>query len=135
MQQLEHALFPKLKEILLTQDLEFQVRSPSMEPLIKIDDVIKVKKIDRTLNRFDIIVFKSQIPQDKKIYVHYVWRIIHQGTDKEIIITKGLNNPSKDVPITKEFVLGIVTNFSLSTAHKYSQVLKLWFKRKFSNEN
>jgi signal peptidase I len=129
--ELEFTIFSELKDHLKSKDLEFNVRSDSMLPLLKAGDIIKVSELPEALNQFDIIVFKGQ---EKKLLVHYIWRIVRSHQDQEITyLTRGINNNFSDYPIKKEDILGLVNNYTITNFRKLRIVLKLWLKRKISN--
>ena len=75
----------------------FEVASGSMEPTLKINDVIIVKITKDNLNKGDIIAFYN----GKTVITH---RIVF--VEGNIITVKGDNNNVVDKPITKEQVIG-----------------------------
>lgn len=78
----------------------FVVQTGSMEPMIKVNDVILVKKVknsDAELTpQKDIIVFYN--PEENKIIVHMVWEITDEG-----IVTRGIANDRPDDYIVTEY--------------------------------
>lgn len=120
--------FIKLKKRLqkLSQ-LDFNICSGSMAPLIMVGDQISVKPIEQDLSPFDIIVFWN----GEQLIAHFVW---HKNRikvfKKESVITRSLQNPyENDLPINEENILGYVTNFEISTFTKISIFLKCIIKR------
>ncbi len=77
----------------------FEVASGSMEPTLKINDVIIVKIGSNDLNKKDIIAFNSE----NAIITHRILFI-----DGKIITVKGDNNDVVDKPIVKDQVIGKV---------------------------
>ena len=77
----------------------FEVASGSMEPTLKINDVILVKITNDNLKKGDIIAFLN----DETIITH---RIIY--LDENVITVKGDNNNVVDKPIIKDQVIGKV---------------------------
>lgn len=77
----------------------FEVASGSMEPTLKINDVILVHIGNEDLEKDDIITFKSE----DAIITHRVLFI-----EGNIITVKGDNNNVVDAPITKDQVIGKV---------------------------
>ena len=132
MAELEFKIFSELQKAIKSTDLEFNVRSDSMKPLLKVGDVIKVTELESDPNRFDIIVFKGQ---NKALFVHYVWRIlINHKDNKPYYLTRGINNKERDFPVNREDILGVVNNYKITEIGKYCLVLKLWLRRKLFNE-
>ena len=76
----------------------FSVATGSMEPVIKQNDVILVKKQDK-YKTDDIITFKS----DNAYVTHRIINIIGDS-----IVTKGDANNAKDVAITQNDIVGKV---------------------------
>lgn len=77
----------------------FEVASGSMEPTLKINDVILVKITNDNLKKGDIIAFLNE----ETIITH---RIIY--LDENVITVKGDNNNVVDKPIVKDQVIGKV---------------------------
>ena len=76
----------------------FQVVTGSMDPIIKIDDIVIVK-LTSDVKEDDIITYKS----DDNFITH---RIIKKNDDE--IITKGDANNTEDAPILQDDVVGKV---------------------------
>ena len=76
----------------------YRVGSGSMEPYLKVDDYILVKK-QNEYKKDDVITYKI----DKSYITH---RIIEINEDK--IITKGDANNTEDEPINKDNIIGKV---------------------------
>lgn len=96
--------------------VKVKVISGSMEPIIHVDEEITVAPITGKLERFDIIVYKSE----RELVCHYVWhanRIARQG-DNDLVLTRGIRSRRDDYPIHRRDVLGRVIS------HK----LGLWWK-------
>ena len=85
----------------------FQVVTGSMEPVIKIDDIVIVK-ITKDVKEDDIITYKA----DDNFITH---RIIKINNDS--IITKGDANNTEDTPISEDAIVGkvvyIITNVAV----------------------
>lgn len=86
-------------KLLAGESLNLRVASDSMVPLLKVGELIKVKKADiDSLQKFDVIVFF----QDDKLMCHFLWSI--QG---DHLITKSLKDPTRtDWPIKETLLLG-----------------------------
>lgn len=81
----------------------FNVATGSMEPVIKQNDIIIVKK-EKDYNINDIVTFKSE-----NSYITH--RII--SINKDSIITQGDNNNTEDMAISKQNVVGkVIKNYS-----------------------
>ena len=74
----------------------FKVGSGSMEPTLKVNDLIIVKE-QKNYKKDDIVTFK-----DKNVYVTH--RVI--SVDGNTIITRGDANNTNDDPITKDRIVG-----------------------------
>lgn len=94
----------------------FQIRSGSMEPELKVGDIIFVDIIDSNekLNKEEIITYTDE----EKIVTH---RIVEM--DENSIITKGDANNTNDNPIERKHVIGKVVKV-ISNVSIWSQVLK-----------
>lgn len=68
----------------------------SMEPELKINDMVLIKKTDK-FKENDIVVYKNK-------NIETIHRVIEINDDE--VITKGDNNNQKDVPIKKEQITG-----------------------------
>lgn len=92
-----------------TQTPFMVVVSNSMNPTLKINDIIVVKKVPISdIKIGDIIVFKSPLDPDIPI-VHRVVDIIEGPGGSKMIITKGDNNPAPDPwTISEDQILGKV---------------------------
>ena len=77
----------------------FEVASGSMEPTLKIDDVIIVKITQEDLKKDDIIAYNAE----NTVITHRILFV-----DGNIISVKGDNNNTVDKPITKSQVIGKV---------------------------
>ena len=77
----------------------FQVQTGSMEPKIKINDLIIIKE-KSNYKKNDIVTYKDENN-------NYVTHRIVKITKKEII-TKGDSNNTEDKPITKDKIIGKV---------------------------
>lgn len=96
------------------ESLKLRIASDSMLPLLKVGEVIEVKKADlNSIQKFDVVVFF----QDDKLMCHFVWSM--QGDQ---LITKSLKDPkSVDWPISEAAFLG-KTNVRVPLLSK----LKVW---------
>ncbi len=105
--------------------VELKVKGTSMRPLISENDIIKIEELKSELKIFDIIVFY----QDQKLIVHYFWqKNKFFNNENENILTRPLNPISGyDFPIRNVEILGIVTNFRVSTFLKLKIILNKFF--------
>jgi len=84
-----------------------QIVSDSMEPVLKIGEVVRAEPIAAPdevtrLKRFTLIVFK----RDDRVLCHYIWRI-NQQVMPGTCVTRSLKNPFHDeVPVPFNDVLG-----------------------------
>lgn len=89
-----------------------RVVSKSMEPVLRVGQLISLEKIDslRALSRFDIIAFLY----GEDVFCHFVWHCTaFDGEEK--LTTRSLADPwSNDVPILFEHVLGRVVVLRIS---------------------
>lgn len=53
------------------KQLRVKIISPSMEPLIRVDQKLTVHKVETQLKPFDIIIFF----QKDRLICHYIWHI------------------------------------------------------------
>lgn len=89
-----------------------KVISGSMEPIINIDDEVTVVASEDNLERFDIVVYKSE----RELVCHYVWhinRFVRQG-DNNLVLTRGIRSRRDDYPIHRRDILGRVSSHKLS---------------------
>ncbi len=102
--------FNKLKED-LSDFAQIKILTPSMSPLIQINDIIKVQKISpEDLRPYDIIVFW----QSDKLICHF---FIKKVGDK--YLARGLNNKEYDAEIASEDILAKVIRPRVSNIKKF----------------
>ncbi len=114
--------FKKIREQLNSKGLlPIKIISGSMEPVIKVNDKVVIKKIDQPLKRFDIIVYKSE----RELVCHLVKHINQFMTEGEnnLIQTRGLNSHHDDIPVHLDDVLGLVVSHKINVWRK---LLLLW---------
>lgn len=107
-------LFVKLKS---SKTFEGKVVSDSMNPIIKVGDIIQVDVGVKNLKRFDIIVFHD----GSKLICHYLWNM-NKIVEPLLLQTRNMRK-EKDFPITWEQYLGKVTSHQIS----FFQKLRLLF--------
>jgi signal peptidase I len=81
---------------------QVKVLTPSMSPLIMVNDMVKVASLPNDLNTikpYDILIFW----QDNKLICHFFIKI-----ENGLFITRGLNSKRRDEPIKVEDLFGIV---------------------------
>lgn len=108
------------KELLTKGELEARIVSDSMSPLIRSGDNIVIERLDSEPNPNDIIVFMYH----QNLYCHIFLGV--SQIEKNCYKTMGLNNDGIDMPIKREDILGIVTNYKLGFMSKLKLFLKLW---------
>lgn len=90
----------------LKGSLRLKVASDSMNPVIKVDDLILLESLKdiKTLNRFDVIVYAK----DQNLICHYFWCLNSLQTPPTIS-TRSLKEPfQNELPFTADKILGIV---------------------------
>lgn len=108
-----------LRKKLLVGDLvDLTVVSNSMVPIIKVQDVIQVKKVEtKDLKPFDIILFY----QGGRLNCHFLTKTDWQNNT---FITQSYKNfPSPDFPLKAENIIGIITNKKLNLWHRFKVLL------------
>lgn len=125
--------FNEMKEKLKSEDVTLKVMSNSMEPLIKVDDEVTVRQLDKALKKFDIIVYWN----GKILVGHYVWHINkHFSRENSLIITtRCLSSKWEDLPIQEEQILGVIVSHKISFwwrmrltfRHSFSEPLRIFF--------
>ena len=91
--------------------MKCRIVSDSMEPLLRVGDVVEIEpaKIE-VLRRFDILVFQ----QYDKMLCHFLWNKNSTGKHPSIT-TRSLKKPrADDLPITPDLLLGRVVDRKLS---------------------
>lgn len=86
----------------------YRISSGSMEPTLKIGEVILSKECDVTsLKVGDIITYEGEAGEFKdKIVTHRVVREPYYESGNYYLVTKGDDNPADDTPISGDQVLG-----------------------------
>lgn len=96
--------YEDFKELKKNFDKFTKVRiiTPSMEPLILINDMVVISPLPKDLNDirpYDILVFW----QKNKLICHFFIK-----KENGMYITRGLNNKEKDEPVQEDHLYGIV---------------------------
>ena len=96
--------YEEFKELKKNFDEFSKVRilTPSMAPLILVNDMVVVSPLPKDLNKiepFDILVFW----QKDKLICHFFIK-----NENGIYITRGLNNKYNDEPVQEDHLYGIV---------------------------
>jgi hypothetical protein len=94
-----------------------------MVPLINIGNELKIQIVDKNekFNRFDILIFKSELG----FTCHYYWKT-NRNLDKGLIITRNLKNGNYDIPFHRDLVIGIVKNYKIGILMKLKILMKDW---------
>ena len=110
----------------LKQMAKVRVTTDSMKPLIKPGEILTVVPIQAKLNRFDIIIFDYY----GNPFCHFLWgKVFNKEQNIESYFTRSLKNPSvKDIPISENDILGIVTNKKINLLYKIKIYFILIFK-------
>lgn len=112
------------KRLAATGKLEFPVATNSMEPLIEVGSIINVSKITDPLDSFDIVVYWT----GEILMAHYIWNAYNIDNT---ILTRSLLNPIENSePISKKYILGIVTNYRISFMTRVKIYFKCFLSRK-----
>lgn len=90
-----------------------KIASSSMEPVIRIGDIVSVEVGTKDLKRFDIIVFW----REGKLTCHFLWNI-NKRVSPYLLLTKSLRLET-DPPIKPEEYLGKVISHNLSGFMKF----------------
>ena len=91
--------------------MNIKVLTPSMAPLININDIVKIKKIDpNKIQPYDIIVFW----QKNKLFCHFF--IKKEG---DFYIARGLNNKEYDDKIEEKYLFGQVLKPEVGKVKKF----------------
>jgi len=106
------------RRLLKGEELEANIISESMTPLINKGDKVTFA-LKEDLKLFDIIIFKYR----DSLYCHIY--LGESSLNKDHYKTIGLNNDNIDIPISKEDILGVVTNFKINFFHKLRVIFKL----------
>ena len=107
------------KRLLSGSTVELKVASDSMVPLLKVGEIVQVKKHHsiEELSHFDLIVFE----QANQLNIHFLSKI---DLNNQLLVTRPLKRPdSNDYPIHPNQVLGIVPNKKLSLWQKLRVLL------------
>lgn len=104
----------------------FRVVTGSMEPVIRIGDVVAVVPVRLPPRRFDILVFRRK----NKAIVHYLWHInrIPAEDGSPVFITRALTG-GEDLPVQATEVIGSVVSHRLSLSWKLRLFLRQFFRR------
>lgn len=84
-----------------------KVASASMEPVLKVGQIIKVKKTQvEDLAKFDILVFW----ENNQLMCHFLWSVQKEiNKDEFTLITKSIVHPRQiDIPLKQYLLLGKV---------------------------
>ena len=94
------------KLLLKNKELKLKVASDSMNPVLKVGEVIKVLPYQvKNLDRFDVIVFWN----DNKLISHFLWSKQCSEDGTILYITKSLKHALEiDIPIKEDMILGKV---------------------------
>ena len=113
--ELTREAFESLKQ---QQWFKGRIASDSMEPLIRVGEVIVVLVGEKQLKRFDIVVFWYE----GKLMCHYLWQLNKRVTPL-LMQTKSLQG-RRDLPIPPEDYLGKVISHRLKFWHKLKALLR-----------
>lgn len=108
-----------------SETIHFKVISDSMTPVIPIGSLLNITTDLSNIKTFDIILFKKST----YLVVHFVWK--NQMNYNGTIITRSLKQFSLDEePVSKDQIIGQVTNFSISNLVKFKIYFINLLKRK-----
>lgn len=105
----------------LKGSLRLRVASDSMNPVIKVNDLILLESLKdpKTLKRFDVIVYEK----DQTLICHFFWclnSIQHPPT----ICTRSLKEPCQnELPFTEDKVIGIVSSHRIGRLRRTALIL------------
>lgn len=123
---LQSSTFNSLKKAVhSTAALPLKIVSDSMLPVIPVGAKLLLKKVEpHELARFDIIVFR----QREQLNCHFFWSWNYDGH----LMTRSLKEPlENDLACSTDDVLGLVTNFKVSSYQKWAIWLKNLVNRSF----
>ena len=110
--------FENLKNKVNDSPVQLRVASGSMIPILKVNDIVTVTKLDRTMNVFDVIVYFF----GDQIRCHYLWR--NQLDFNDSIVTRSLQDIYHDeTPIPKKHILGILPKVKIPALTKFKILL------------
>ena len=102
--------FFKIKEK-LTDFINITIITPSMAPLININDTVTIKRIEpNDIEPYDIVVFW----QSNKLICHFFIK-----SQNGHYITRGLNNRNYDDEIEEKHLLGVVIKPKVGSIKKF----------------
>jgi hypothetical protein len=104
----------QIKKILNTKGiLDIQIVTDSMAPIVRVGGKYQIRRIEKNLKKFDIIVFR----REKKLIAHYVWRV--NNLKEKTITTRSLKVPNLDeLPIQEADIVGILDNVEIGLLTK-----------------
>lgn len=110
----------KYKKLISNGDIEVRIVSDSMTPFIKVGQSVKITKIERELQPFDIVVF---LGSGKRMICHFVLKVF----EEHIITTNSLKLSNVDAPILKENILGIAQEIKLPLFFRLKTIIFFLF--------
>lgn len=113
--------FHILKKKIRKEPLDIRIISGSMEPLIKIDEQVKVEYCESP-KVFDVIIYHSA---DNKLICHFVWG--ESKAQPGFLLLQSLTSAPLDLPVAQEKILGRVKGKKISLFYKMIFVLKRLF--------
>jgi hypothetical protein len=96
-----------------TGSVEIRIVSGSMAPLLPVGSLASIEPCDFDhLNPFDLVVFF----EEDKFICHTFWSggAFPAANGDRTLMTWGLNNPDRDLPVAERFLFGRVTSHRLS---------------------
>jgi hypothetical protein len=119
-EQMDRSDFEKLKQSLETAgQLPIRIVSDSMEPLLRVQETLDVKKLENSLKTFDLVVFY----QARRLNCHFFWR--DQKDFDNCIVTRSLKEPAQDdPPVPYDCILGWIPERRI----RFSMKLKILFQ-------
>ena len=98
--------FNKLKDLIQVKNIDINIISDSMLPLLKINDKLTISKIISPLEIWQIVVFLNH---EDKLTCHYVYG--KSNLEENVYYTRPLNRKyQSDLPLKSDHLLGVVIN-------------------------
>ena len=114
--------FEVLRKQISLKPLEIKIITGSMKPLIKIDEIVIVEKIETSkLKPFDIVIYHSA---EKLLICHFIWDLSKLNPN-HFLLGSMQNVNGLDKPVPQGKILGIVTNKKITLFYK---IILLWIK-------
>lgn len=106
----------------LKGSLRLKVASDSMNPVIKVNELISLESLKdvKTLKRFDVIVYAKE----QTLICHYFWCLNSLQTPPTVC-TRSLKEPfQNELPFTEDKILGLVRSHRIGFVRRATLILQ-----------